>query len=799
MRESFASGWKVSHCGDEDNAVAVDLPHDAMLAERRGADCAGGENTGWFEGWDYHYMKSLYVPEEWKKEVLLLEFEGVYHRAEVFVNGIKAAFQPNGYIGFCTDITEMIHCGEDNLIEVIARNADQPNSRWYSGAGIYRPVWLWRLPQTHFHMNGIRIRTIDADARTIRVEISANAGAQVRLEFLDRETLLLRRDVAVPESASLEIELPGTVLWSPDTPVLYTCRATLGEDVREISFGIRTITCDPEHGFAINGRRIILRGACIHHDNGLLGAAAEPCAEERKIRLLLRSGYNAIRSAHNPCSEAMLNACDRLGMLVLDEYADMWYIHKNPYDYADWMTQNWRQDLKSMVDRDYNHPSVIMYSLGNEVSETAQEKGIELCRQMQDYIHSVDDRPVTCGINIFFNYLSSLGLGVYRDDKAKKRASSPAKVRKKAVGSAFFNQLAGLLGSDFMKFGATLHGSDVTTRDCYAVLDVAGYNYGIDRYEKDLRKYPDRIILGSETFCSDAYRFWELARRHPALIGDFVWAGMDYLGEVGVGAWEYHDYAPDYAHGPGWLSAGSGRLDLTGKALGEMAYTRVAFELDPIRIAVVPVCSTNERHSPSAWKMTNAMESWSWEGCEGAPARIEVYARADHVRLFLNGKCLETKRIVKDCRVVFTAAYQPGELTAVACDASGTVIAQTSLQSAAADNCLTLMPEEEVIRTPQDLCYVRMQYTDHNGIVKPLLRGRIRVQVEGGRLIGLGSACPYNEDGFLKDSTDTYYGEALAIIRPFPGQDVTIRADSPYGNAQVRIANASHGFRTPAV
>ena len=220
----------------------------------------------------------------------------------------------------------------------------------------------------------------------------------------------------------------------------------------------------------------------------------------------------------------------------------MWYIHKTRYDYASHMPDNWKNDLRDLVGKDFNHPSVVMYSIGNEVSETAQKRGIELTGQMTEYLHQLDDRPVTCGINIFFNFLSSMGLGVYSDKKAEqeaakaeRRKSSPAK--KKAVGSEFFNNLAGLLGADFMKFGATLHGSDVRTRDAFARLDVAGYNYGEKRYLRDLKKYPQRVILGSETFCADAARFWDLAKEYPALIGDFVWTAWTIWARWAWGPW----------------------------------------------------------------------------------------------------------------------------------------------------------------------------------------------------------------------------------------------------------------------
>jgi beta-galactosidase len=343
------------------------------------------------------------------------------------------------------------------------------------------------------------------------------------------------------------------------------------------------------------------------------------------------------------------------------------------------------------------------------------------------------------------------------------------------------------MGAGFMKFGATLHGSDVKTRDAFAKLDVAGYNYGINRYRKDLKKYPNRVIVGSETFCSDAYRFWELAKGNPALIGDFVWTGMDYLGEVGVGAWEYKDYAPEFDHGPGWFTAGAGRLDLTGKPSGEAAYTQVAFELSPIRIGVVPAVHAFDKHSHSAWKMTNTFESWSWNGCEGKETKVEVYARGEKISLFLNGELLESKKPKGDCRVTFCVAYQPGELQAVAYDENGRERCHTSLFSAGEEARLLLEAEQEEVKRT-DLCYVRIKYTDKNGVIKPLERGNITVHAQGGTLLGLGSACPYQENSYLSNVTDTYYGEALAIIQPGDGDRICVEASDGTYESEITIS-----------
>ncbi len=771
------SGWLFSRLGESDK-IKVDLPHDAMLREDRRQEYKGKKNNAYFAGGDYVYEKMLAVQ---KKQgcSYILEFEGVYRNARVRLNGEEVAYRPYGYANFSVDLTEKI-CDGENKIEVFAYCSDIPNSRWYSGAGIYRNVNFYELPEKHIKLDGIKVKTLDYKTGEVEIKVNTSASGSVKIYILDGDGICVNKEVETDGDSSVKLVIPNVKLWNTKTPNLYTCRVAFEDDVDEVKFGVRQIECNSKDGFLINGERVIIKGACIHHDNGLLGACAYDYAEERKVLLMQKAGYNALRSAHNPCSKALLDACDKYGMLVMDEYVDVWYIHKTKYDYADYCMDWWRQDLKDIVDKDYNHPSVIMYSTGNEVSETAQPKGIKFCGDMTEYLHELDStRPVSCGINIFFNYLSSMGFGVYSDKKAEKEPD-------KAVGSEFFNKLAGLLGDKTMKIGASLHGSDVKTRDAFANLDVAGYNYGILRYKKDFKKYPNRVILGSETFCKDAYTFYEIAKKNNALIGDFVWAGQDYIGEVGIGSWEYRDYARDFNGDVGWMTAGSGRVDLVGNELGEALYTKVAFELLPIAIAVIPVDNATKEHSPSAWKMTNARESWSWNGLNGNRTKVEVYARGYKVRLFINGNKVGEKRLRNDCKAIFPVKYHDGMITAIAYDKDDKEIARTSLTTAGDETKLTVIPETDILRE-NDLLYVKLRYTDNEGVIKPLTRGRIDVEAENGEILGLGHACPYNPDGYLNDFTDTYYGEALAIIKPTSDKDVTVRASSVYGDAKITV------------
>ena len=774
-------GWICRCLTRDEPGVQVNLPHDAMINEPRTAESRGEGNIGWFLGGDYEYQKTLFVPEEWRNKSVLFEFEAVYQCAEVTINGEKAAFRPYGYTNFYVDAARYLKIGEDNEIKVLARNSDQPNSRWYSGTGMYRPAWIWLGDEAHIPVNGVKVKTVSFEPATIEVEVKTSQPGTVKIDVLDGETVVKTYTAETSGNrVSVQLKIKDAKLWSCDTPYLYTLRAAFENDIVEEAFGIRMLKWGAENGLTINGERVILRGACVHHDNGVLGACAFPEAEWRKVRIMKENGYNALRSSHYPCSKAFLEACDRQGVLVMDEYVDVWYIHKTEHDYANYMMDWWREDLRDMVDKDFNHPSVIMYSTGNEVSETAQKKGIELTGRLTRYLHELDStRPVTCGVNIFFNFLSSIGLGVYSDEKAKKEAETAGKKpaekqeKKKAVGSEFYNMLSLLMGDWFMKAGATLPPCDWKTREAYDNMDIAGYNYGNFRYQGDLKKYPQRLILGSETLCKDAYGFWEIAKENKRMIGDFVWPGMDYMGEVNTGAPEFEDYNTD--DDPTTRLTGScGRVDLIGKPRAEAALTKVALEQtpDPL-LAVIPVYE-DKTPRVNGWMVTKAVESWSWRGCEGRTAHVEVYARAHSVELILNGKSVAKKRVNRGgCRTLFDIPYESGELVAVSYDESGKEIGRSSLKTAEEDTKLSLLPDEATVK-PGGLAFIRLEYTDYNGIWKPMERHSLSVKVSNGSLVGLGNACPYKKGSFGSHTTETFFGDALAVVRANGSDDMTV-------------------------
>ena len=800
-RWDFNQNWTVKRLDADEAAVPVTLPHDAMRTEARSAESRGEGNIGWYEGGDYEYRKVFTLPEETEGEKLLLEFESIYHNAEIWINGEKAAFRPYGYSPVMLDPEPWLKKGE-NEIRVIARNADQPNSRWYPGTGIYRPVWLWSGSREGFlPRHPLRIRTLSTAPARLWAEVKTSAPGEVFLVVEDAEgvpvfeTRLESEEMNGAFLSRTEFELPGAKLWNTDTPYLYTAVLRFGKDTWRERFGVRTLSWDPEKGIAVNGKRTVLRGACIHHDNGVLGACSLPEAEERRIRILKQAGYNAVRSAHNPASEYLLEACDKLGMLMMDEYVDCWYMHKTENDYASYVLDWWKEDLKDMVEKDYNHPGVILYSTGNEVGESAQEKGIRLQQDFTEYLHSLDDtRPVTCGINIFFNFLSSAGLGVYSDEKAAKQAEAAKKAaeeakakpkKKKAVGSEFFNRIAATVGTDFMKLGATLPACDRKTKDVFAAMDIAGYNYGNWRYKHDAKKYPDRLILGSETLIGDAFDFWEIAKKFPQITGDFVWAGWDYIGECGGGGPEFASYKTENSFDQ--IRGGTCRIDVTGKLTPEADYTRVAFEeaAGPF-LAVFP---PSEPPIPNltGWQLSRTVRSWSWPGCEKKKTKVEVYARAAAVELFVNGKSVG-KKTPRKGRAVFGTVYEAGELKAKAYGADGSLIGEDRLVTAQEETCLRLEAEKEVCR-PGECVYLRLRCTDPNGEVKPLERRRVAVFAEGGEVIGTANGCTYFEGNYAQSEVPLYFGEAQAVVKA--GQSGTVRVRITDGSlsdtAQIRI------------
>lgn len=777
----FNQNWKFRKQGREETQT-VTLPHDAMIHERREPNGAGGSAHGFFPGGIYVYEKNFTAPAEWADKTVFIEFEGVYRNSVVSINGKSVGGRAYGYVPFRICADPLLNYGGENTITVTVDNSQLPNSRWYTGSGIYRPVNLIVGNKTHIEWQGVRVSTISYQPARIKVETESNGGEAV-VEILDGDKV-----VASGRGASLELDIPDAKLWSDETPYLYTCYVTLaehGQVVDEVTqrFGVRKVEWNSK-GLFINGKETLLRGGCYHHDNGILGAATFDKSEERRVRIMKEAGFNALRSSHNPTSRAMLEACDKYGMYLMDETWDMWYSHKNKFDYASNFEKDWREDIRSMIERDFNHPSVILYSIGNEVSEPAQEKGVKLAKEMVEYIHSLDrNRAVTGGINLMIISRSAKGKGIYkedggRDDGGKQNAMG-------GMNSTIFNMITSMVGPGMNK-GANGKKADVVTSPVLDALDIAGYNYASGRYPLEGKAHPDRVIFGSETFPQDIYKNWQMVKKYPYLVGDFMWTAWDYLGETGIGAWSYTPDGKAFDKPYPWLLADVGALDLLGNPNGELFLAQAAWGLlKKPAIAVQPVNHHGIKPAKSVWRGTNALPSWSWQGCEGNKAIIEVYADAATVELLLNGKSLGKKKI-KDCKAIFKTKYAPGTLTAVAYDAGGQELSRNELKSASGSIRLVAEPEETAVKAG-NIVYIPISLVGQNGVLERNADCKLTAAVENGELLAFGSANPRTEERYDSGNFTTYYGCAMAIVRAGQAGTVTLSVKNENQTATAAI------------
>lgn len=787
IRSSFSDDWFVGH-DTADRARdegPITLPHDAMIAESRDPATPNGHNTGYYPGGVYRYTKRFFVPATWRDAHPTLEFEGVYRHSRVLVNGHLAGGRASGYALFHVPLMRHLRWGAENVVEVVAHNDDVPNSRWYTGSGIYRPVHLLLGAPIRIAPAGMRVTTLDATpARaTLRAAIqvvnSATSEAAVtvtgRLSSEDTTTAAASVNTVLSGNSRRTVQIDLVVekpqLWSPDAPHLYDFTATVAEadrkwDEAHEMAGIRVVTVDVAHGLRLNGTVMKLRGACVHHDNGPLGAVALDDAEDRRIRLLREAGFNAIRSAHNPASRALLAAADRHGMLVMEEFADVWMRHKTPHDDAGHFRVDHERDIEAMVSNAYNHPSVIMYSIGNEIAETGQPSGAELNRHLVDTIRRFDPtRPVTNGINPFLNLLAPT------DEKYRQQAGASEKTPEGETGqtSKSLVTLLNFLMSTMQKVTPLIvrrKAADRKIRPAMDALDVAGYNYGGARYLRDVSRHPDKPIVGTETGPGELAKNWPVVLANPQIIGDFVWTGWDYLGEAGLATIRYNDRPRLFVPWPGRL-AGAANIDITGHRQTQTYANEIIWGLrtDPY-IAVRPVDRARDRATTSLFRATDAIRSWTWNGLEGTTATIEVYADAHHVELQLNGSPVRRGRRRHRFLTTFRVPYRPGALTAIAYDSHGIEIGRDELRTAGPELHLTARLEPHRFTADgKSLAYVPIELSDGAGTIKPLDDRPVTVQVDGPAQVTLGSAEPITAEDFRGLTHTTYQGCALAILR----------------------------------
>ena len=802
----FDSGWRF-HRGDipgaenvefdDDTWRQIDLPHDwsveslPPLPEEDGQGAVWGgidvplrigpfdryqsegkRDTGWCVGGIGWYRKRFPAENVRPDAYAEIVFEGVYMNSDVWLNGHHLGSHPYGYTSFGYDLTPYLNRQGDNVIAVSAKNEGR-NSRWYSGSGIYRHVWLCVTGPIRVPLWGVYVTTPEVSAEAARVKVSVKVEnrekvareVMVRVRLLDtKDDVAGSHEVAQRVDAGGQAEVEQTIsvrapaLWSLDAPHLYRAEVELASsnqtlDRTTTTFGIRKIEADAEHGLRINGEVVKLRGGCVHHDNGLLGSAAIDRAEERRVELMKFHGFNAIRCAHNPPSPRFLDACDRLGIVVIDEAFDQWSVQKNAQDYHLYFKDWWQRDIESMVLRDRNHPGVIFWSIGNEIAERAKPEGVSEAEQIVDEIKRLDDtRLITMAVN-----------------------------------------------PDFEQ-GKVIPWSDEDP--AFKYLDVGGYNYQWIQYEKDHERLPRRLIMGTESFPLHAFENWQMVEKHPYVLGDFVWTGMDYLGEAGIGNAQLNSSSPfpqpQATHGEfmglpaesfalifadyPWFNAYCGDIDLMGEAKPQLLYKRVLWGASQLEMVVQRPIPEGRKQIVSAWGWPDELRSWTWPGHEGKTLTVNVYSRAGQVRLLLNGSEVGVKPVSVESKfkAEFDVPYAPGELKAVALT-EGKPTAQMILKTAGKPAGLRLKVDRQALRPDRnDLAYVTLEVLDQSGSMLPDAAVPVRFEISGaGELAGTGTANPKDVRSFRQPNPTTYHGKCLAIVRPTGSTgNVTLRAES---------------------
>lgn len=746
---SFSQWW------NKPQNTLIDIPHDFSIIQERDPNTLAGDGNGFFPGGIGEYEKTIFIPEDWKDKIVLLEFEGIYMNSSVKINHNLVSHQPYGYTSFHCDITPFLKYGENNLIHVLVNNSALPNTRWYSGSGIYRHVNIQILNKTHFLPWGIFVTTpnVSEDLSTVLVKTRIKNLHEEPQEVTLKSSIhdlsgncvaVNENNINIKNNQDFEFEqfltVLSTNLWSPESPYLYTLKSELLHngiviDYSCTNFGIRSITFDAKNGFRLNGKSVKLKGGCVHHDCGLLGAASYDRAEYRKVKLMKSNGFNAIRCAHNPPSPAFLDACDRLGLLVIDEVFDGWRQVKTPNDYGNFFEDWWQRDLSSIILRDRNHPSIIMWSIGNETYERdGRSEGYQYSIMLSNFVRSLDStRAVTNALQNITEDPTLTGL--------EANASTSSKDY----------DYWGELSFDYVK-----------------PLDVVGYNYLLERYKSDLDKFPDRVICGTESFPKDIFDYWSAVEDLPNVIGDFVWTSIDYMGEAGLGHVRYNG-ENGYLGGYPWHQAFCGDLDICGFKRPQSYYRDCVWGiLKAPYIAVYKPQHYGEKAYLSLWGWTDVISSWSWDGFEDKPIVIDIYCISSEVELILNGRSLGKKSSGKANRFIstFETIYQPGELISVAYE-DNVEVSRSLLRTSGNPTKLLLTPDKiELDASFGDLSFITVEiYDDNNNLVTNSI-ANVSFSVSGvGNLIAVGNGNPISEEMYIGNHRRLHEGRAMCVVR----------------------------------
>ena len=744
----------------------VALPHDWSIELPRCEDAPSGNRGGFFQEGFAWYRRHFKLPSEWNGKRIYVEFDGVYRESEIWINTHHLKLHPNGYTSFVCDLTPHLLSAQENIIMVRVDNSTHPHSRWYSGSGIYRHVRLIAADPVHVAHWGLAIATPRADAARADVHVETEICNE---SAVDRElTVVLNVEtpagqaVARAEDAVLltaggqttvrqRLQIDHPALWSPDSPSLYRCHVEIraGADVLDSersTFGIRTFSFDAENGFVLNGKPMPMKGGCVHHDCGPLGAVALDRAEERKVELLKANGYNTVRCAHNPPSPAFLDACDRLGVMVIDEAFDVWRAGKLPHDYHRRFETYWDADLTSMIRRDRNHPSIVLWSIGNEVFERHQPEAHEISTMLSERVRALDpSRPVTAGICNCWHGIP-------------------------------WSAMDGVLEP----------------------LDVCGYNYRAEEYESDHARFPDRVILATESYPREQFHYWKAVERLPYVAGDFVWAAIDYLGEAGVANIRLDNEPEQQFHGWPCHHANCGDLDLCGFKRPQSYYRDVLWKrAEKPAIFVHPPLPPGRSVVVGLWGWYDVRDTWLWPGCEGRELRVDVYFECDAIELFLNGNAVGRSAATEAEQYIatFQVPYAPGEIRAVAMR-GGEAVAESVLRTAGPAARIRLTPDRDrLAANPNDLSYVTVEVCDENGIRLPDADQMIEFDIQGpGRLAAVGSGAPTSTEPYRGNRRSVWRGRALAIVQP-TGNAGTITVEARSG----RLAPAQATIQVSAM
>jgi len=757
----------------QNDFVPVDLPDDFILSLHRTPDSPGRASTGFFPGGKAVYKKDFVLSEDSRGRTVLIGFDGAYMNAEVTLNRQKLFHHPYGYTAFFVDMTkDLREPGKKNYLKVETQ-CRLPGTRWYSGGGLFRDVSLYLGGRAFIHPWEVFITTpqVHQDDAAVHASVSVtntDCSMDIKLNariFDEKGTGVAAEEklVSLAEKtdthADIDLTVPNPNLWDVDHPNRYVMKISIsagGEelDACESWFGIRRIEIDAKDGFRLNGRKMKLRGGCIHHDNTLLGSCAYPRAEERKIQLLKDAGYNAVRTAHNPPSTALLDACDRLGMLVLDESFDMWTMGKNPLDYHLYFEQWWKYDTTSMVKRDRNHPSVYCWSIGNEIPEiTGKGNGALWAKRQADLVRSLDPtRPVTSAIHgawdVPLDILETRPPIEIDRRKVLKRLSE--------YGKPAFDPTAEDPWGDQTKAAAD-------------ALDIVGYNYLWPRYQSDGKKFPGRVIQATETTASDTYDFWKAVEENDHVIGDFIWTAYDNLGEAGAGRviWDLNEPLEGLMGQYPWLSCYQGDFDLDGNRRPQSCFRKIMWHLDDgIHLFTTHPCYTGQPCYGMGWQWADVKRDWTFDDQYiGKPVKAEAYADCDEVEFLVNGKSFGRAKVEK-LRAFMEVPYTPGKLEAVAWK-DGRAIAGDEIATAGPAAEIRLTADRKVLRADgMDLCFIKAELLDQKGVPVVSRSFELTASVSGaGRLAGFGSGNPKTTEDYGTGRRRTFDGRALLAVR----------------------------------